>query len=119
MQKPAYLKFMLREATAFGLAGYLIYLLVWFDRLGSGPEAYAAMIKASRSPQVIVLHLLVLGAALYHSITWFNLTPQIMPLYRGEDRIPDGLTAVATGYLPWVIASAVILWSALTSGGGT
>ncbi len=43
-------------------------------------------------------------------ITWFNLTPKIMPLYIGEDRVPDIWTAILMGYLPWTLCTFIILW---------
>ncbi len=56
------------------------------------------------------MHILALAAALYHSITWFNLTPKIMPLYIGEDRVPDFWAAILMGYLPWTLITFIILW---------
>ena len=56
------------------------------------------------------MHVLAFVAALYHSITWFNLTPKIMPLYIGEDRVPDFWAAILMGYLPWTLITFIILW---------
>ena len=68
------------------------------------------MLDAATTPTAILLHSLALAAALFHSITWFNLTPKIMPMYIGEDRVPDLLAAIAMGYLPWVVVSVAVLW---------
>ncbi len=110
LERPGYLAFMAREATSIAIAGYLVYLLVWLDRLGRGPEAYQELLQATRTPMAIVLQGLVFAAALYHSITWFNLTPKIMPMYVGEDRVPDAWAAVLMGYLPWLAVTALVLW---------
>jgi len=113
MDKPGFRLFMLREATSLFMAGYLIFLLVWLRRLGQGPEAYATFLESLRHPVPILLHLVALAASLYHSITWFNLTPKIMPMYLGEDRLPDKLAAVAMGFGPWIVLSGIILWGVL------
>ncbi len=109
-QRRSYRLFMAREATSVFLAGYLIYLIVWIYRIGQGPEGLAAAIDSARHPFTVAMHILALAAALYHSITWFNLTPQIMPLYIGEDRVPDFWAAILMGYLPWTLCTFLILW---------
>ncbi len=109
-QRRGYRLFMVREVTSVFLAAYLIYLIVWIYRLAQGPETFADTIDTARHPLSVVLHILTLCAALYHSITWFNLTPKIMPMYLGEDRVPDFWAAIIMGYLPWIAVTVVILW---------
>ena len=113
MAKRAYRLFMLRELTSVILAGYLIFLLGWLHQLGQGFEAYQDGLAALKKPLPVLLHLLALAAALYHSITWFNLTPKAMPVRRGEERVPDLLVAIGMGYLPWVVLSALVFWIVL------
>ena len=109
-QRRSYRLFMAREATSVFLAGYLVYLIVWIYRIGQGPQGLAAAIDSARHPLTVAMHVLALAAALYHSITWFNLTPKIMPLYIGEDRLPAIWTAILMGYLPWTMFTIIILW---------
>ncbi len=109
-QRRAYRLFMVREATSVFLSGYLVYLIVWIYRIGQGPEGFATAIDGARRPFTVAMHILALAAALYHSITWFNLTPKIMPLYIGEDRLPDFWAAILMGYLPWTLFTFIILW---------
>ncbi len=113
MQRRGFRLFMVREATSVFVAGYLVFLLIWLYRLGQGPEAFAAMIETARHPLAVVLHLMALAGALYHSITWFNLTPKIMPMYLGEDRVPDFWAAICMGYIPWLVVTALIIWGLL------
>ncbi len=117
-QRRGYRWFMAREATSVFLAGYLVYLIVWMYRLGQGPEEFAAAIDGSRHPLTVAMHVVALMAALFHSITWFNLTPKIMPIYIGEDRIPDFWAAILMGYLPWTVLSVIILWGIGSYTGG-
>ncbi len=80
LHRPAFRRFMARELTCIFVLGYVIYLLVWLWQLGEGPKEYAAMIECARSPLSVTLHLVALAGVLYHAITWFQLTPQIMPV---------------------------------------
>ncbi len=118
LQRPSYRRFMAREATSVFLAGYLVYLIVWIYRIGQGPEGLAVAIDSARHPITVAMHLLAFAAALYHSITWFNLTPKIMPLYIGEDRLPDFWAAILMGYLPWLVVSVILLWGIGSQIGG-
>ncbi len=117
-QRPSYRLFMAREATSVFLAAYLVYLIVWVYRIGQGPEGLATAIDSARRPLTVAMHIVALAAALYHSITWFNLTPKIMPLYIGEDRVPDFWTAILMGYLPWLVVSVILLWGIGSQIGG-
>ena len=113
MQRPGFRRFMAREVTSVFVGGYVVFLLFWLARLGQGPEAFTAMVQTTRHPNSMVLHTVVVAAAAYHSITWFNLTPQITPLFIGEDRLPDAIAAIVMGYAPWVGVSGVVLWGLL------
>ena len=107
LKRRPYIFFMIRELTSVFVAGYCIFLLVLVYKLTQGADAYGNFIAALKSPISVVLHLITLVFVLYHTITWFNLTPKILVLYRGEDRIPQGLVA-ATFYAGWVVVSIII-----------
>jgi len=98
---------MIRELTSVFVAGYCIFLLVLVYKLTQGADAYANFMAALKSPSSVVLHLITLVFVLYHTITWFNLTPKILVLYRGEDRIPQGLVA-GIFYAGWVVVSIIV-----------
>jgi len=110
LRRRGYAVFMARELTSLFVGGYLVFLLVWLARLGGGPEAFAAMMQATRHPTSVIPHTIVLAAAIYHSITWFNLSPKVSPVFVGEHRAPDALVAVAMGYGPWAAISGLVLW---------
>jgi fumarate reductase subunit C len=103
---------MTRELTSVFVAGYCIFLLVLVYKLTQGANAYGNFMAALKSPSSVALHLITLAFVLYHTITWFNLTPKILVLYRGEDRIPQGLVAGAF-YTGWVVISVIIAWLVL------
>ena len=100
---------MIRELTSVFVAGYSIFLLILVYKLTQGAEAYGNLIAALKSPSSIVLHFTAFVFVLYHTITWFNLTPKILVIYRGEERIPQGLVA-GTFYAGWVMVSIFLAW---------
>lgn len=104
-----YFLFIIRELTSVFVAGYCLFLLVLIYKLGQGPEAYESLITSLTSSTSIVLHVITLVFVLYHAVTWFNLTPKILVLYRGQERIPQWLVAGSV-YVGWIVVSAVIIW---------
>jgi fumarate reductase subunit C len=103
---------MIRELTSVFVAGYCIFLLVLVYKLTQGVDEYGNFMDALKSPISVALHLITLVFVLYHTITWFNLTPKILVFYRGEDRIPQGLVA-GTFYVGWVVVSVIVAWLVL------
>ncbi len=104
--------FMIREITAVFIAAYLIFLLVFLSRVAAGAEAFEAHLAALTHPLSVVGHALVLVAALWHAVTWFKNSSQIMPVFIGGRRLPDVWVAIATGYAPLVIISLLVIWAA-------
>jgi fumarate reductase subunit C len=64
-----------------------------------------------RTPEIIVFHVLALGFAVYHSITWFNLTPKALPLQRGEEFVADAAISGAH-FAAWAALSLAVLYLA-------
>lgn len=108
LKRTPYILFMIRELTSVFVAGYCIFLLVVIYKLGEGAMTYNNFIATLHSPISVVVHLISLAFVLYHTITWFNLTPKILVLYRGEDRVPQGLVA-GVFYIGWIVVSIVII----------
>jgi len=108
LKRKPYILFMIRELTSVFVAGYCIFLLVLVYKLTQGAEAYDNLMAILKSPSSVALHLVTLSFVLYHTITWFNLTPKILVLYRGEERIPQGLVA-GMFYAGWVVVSVIIV----------
>jgi len=105
---PRYLRYMVREFSCLFIGGWTLMMVWGLGRLAQGPQAWAAFLEALRSPASIVFHLLALAFALYHSITWFNLTPKALPLQRGEDFVPGGVISGAHFAL-WGLLSLAVL----------
>jgi len=107
LKRKPYVLFMIRELTSIFVAGYCIFLLVFVYKLTQGADIYGNFIDVLKSPSSVALHLIALAFVLYHTITWFNLTPKILVLYKGEERISQGLVA-GTFYAGWVVVSVIV-----------
>ncbi len=108
LAKRSYSLFMLREATALFVGGYAIFLIVLIARAAGGPDPWAAFVQGLKSPVSIVLHLITLAMAAYHSATWMSSIPKATPLWRGDERVSPG-AMIGAGYLSWLVASLVVV----------
>lgn len=109
LNKSSYFFFMVREFTSIFVAGYCVFLVYFIYKLSQGPDAYYGMIEVLKSPLSIILHIIAFIFAVYHSITWFKLTPKIMILRIGEEQIPSILISGAN-FVAWVVVSAILAW---------
>ncbi len=104
MTKKTFVLFIVRELTCVFVGGYALFLLVLVARRDE-PQAFVDWLNF---PLLIALQIIALPMVLYHSITWFNLTPKVMVVWRGEERVSPLLIAGAN-YVAWAIISIVIL----------
>lgn len=109
LERRPYTLFILREITSVFVAGYCVFLVYLLYQLGQGPQGYAAVLEALRSPLSIALHVVALLFVLYHTVTWFNLTPKVMVVRIGEERLSPVLIAGAV-YAGWIVVSLAIAW---------
>jgi len=108
LSRPNYVRFMIREVTSVFIAAFLVVLLVQIHRVGQGPEAYAALMARLASPGWLLFHVVALAFAIYHSITWFNLTGVVQVVRIGDRQLPPALIA-GGAFAAWGVGSLVIL----------
>lgn len=72
-------KYMLREVTAFFVAGYALVLLAGLIRLSQGSAAFGEWLEGLKSGWSIALHLVLLVIFLYHTYSFFEIMPKTMP----------------------------------------
>ena len=89
---------------------FMFSFLCYLCAMGKGVEEFQSFMETLKSPAFLILHGFVFLGVAYHSITWFNVTPQAMPIRIGEDRLPDLLVAILMGYLPWLVISGIVLY---------
>lgn len=111
LERPTWVLFMVRELTAVFVGGYALMLLIIVSKANNA-EDFRACIESLKSPLWVVLHLVTLGMVVYHAVTWFQLTPQAMPVWRGEEKVSPALI-VASNYVAWIVISFLVAWFAL------
>ena len=102
---------MLQELTSLFIGIYTIMLLWGIKALSEGPDAYQGFLDALGSPLLITFNWITFVVMIYHSVSWFSVTPKAMPVQIGEEFLPGGVIA-AGHYVAWVVVSAVIYYLA-------
>jgi len=107
-----YLRFILRELSSVFVA-YAVAILAWqLWAIARGPDAFAAVLQALRSPGLLALSGVSLLFVLFHAVTWFAAGPRALVLRLGGRRVPEAWIAAA-GYAAWAGASAIVAWIVL------
>ena len=108
LKKRPYFLFIVRELTSVFVGAYAVFLILLAGQLDN-PDKFSGLLHC---PLLIALQIIGLPMLLYHSITWFNLTPKAVVVWRGEERVSPLLIA-GSNYVVWLIVSIVILWIVL------
>ena len=108
LTQPRYKRYMAREVTCLFIFAYTFLLIMGLKRLAEGPDAFNAFVQTLGSPLGVLFNLAVLIAAVYHSTSWFNVTPQAMPIQRGEEFVP-GKIIIGAHYALWAVVSLIVL----------
>ncbi len=112
LRNRAYFLFMLRELTSVFIAGYAILLLILLYQLNAGRDAYQNYLRFLTAPGMVAFHVIALAAALFHTVTWFNLTPKVLVVRMGGRQIPASVIA-GVNYVAWIVISALVAWIVL------
>lgn len=112
LQRLPYTLFMIRDLTSVFIAGYCVFLMVLLCRVNQGPDAFRAFYASLTSPLSVVLHVIALIFAVYHSITFFNLTPRALVVFRGEEKLSD-MHIAGPHYAGWAVVSIILFYLAL------
>jgi fumarate reductase subunit C len=108
LQQPRFIRYMIRELTSLFVGLYCALLVVGLYRLAQGQAAWDGFLAALSSPADVGFQLLCLAFAVYHSATWFNVTPKAMPLMVKGELVP-ARTIIAFHYGAWAVISLIVL----------
>jgi len=109
LRSRAYVLFVVREFTSVFIAAYLVIFLIFLQRIAAGPSSHEGYLRWLAQPAVVAFHLVALAAALYHSVTWLQLTPMTVVIRIRGRRVPAA-TIVAANLVAWVALSILIVW---------
>ena len=106
-----YVAYMVRELTSLFIGMYCAVLVMGLVRLAQGQSAWESYLTILSSQPGVVLQLVCLFFATYHSVTWFALTPKAMPvMVRGQP--VSAKTIIRIHYAAWAAVSLVVLIAA-------
>jgi len=106
-----YVGYMIRELSCILIGAYTAVLVVGLIRVSQDQAAYVDYLDTLWGPVGFVFHAVAFLFALYHSISWFNVTPKAMPLRMGDRRVPGG-AIIGAHYAGWAVVSAAVLFLA-------
>ena len=108
-RNPRFKAYLLREGTSVFVALYAVILLWGLTALAGGAASYERWLAFLASPVSVLLHLVILAAAVYHTYTWFQVAPKATPpLSFGGKKVPDRMI-IGGGYAACVVVTLVIL----------
>lgn len=114
LRQARYTRYMMREVSSLFIGTYSLILIVGLFRLSQGPAAYEAFLSDIGGMFGILFAVITLLFALYHTYTWFVVTPKAMPIVIAGRRLP-GTIIIAGHWAGFVIASAIVWWLAGSS----
>ncbi len=109
LQRKNYFLFMVREVSAVFVGLFALISLVGVYRLSQGEDAYQLYLSALQTPSAQVLFVVILLFSLYHTVSWFYLTPMIMVVRIGSKTVPPTLVLIAN-YLAWIVISLILFY---------
>jgi len=109
LEKAFFSKYMIRELTSVFVGLYSIILLLGLFALSQGELAYQEWLAGIRGFPSLILHLVAFGFAIYHSITWFAIAPQAMPLQIGDKKVPERPIVIGHWVGAMVLSVVVLL----------
>ena len=108
----SYLKFMLRELTCVFVAYFVVITILQIRAVNQGAEAYAEFQAWLANPVMLALSAVALLFVVYHTITWFNVTPRAIVVRVGGKRLSDA-AIIAPNYIAWIVISGLVAWLVL------
>jgi fumarate reductase subunit C len=109
LRRPSYVAFILREASSIFVAWSVLFVLLLVRAVGNGSGGYADFLDWADTPWVVVLNVVALAFIVYHSVTWFQLTPKAMDVRLRGQRVP-GVAIAGSAFGGWVVVSLFVAW---------
>jgi fumarate reductase subunit C len=109
LRRRSYVAFILREVSSVFVAWSVLFLLLLVRAVGQGAAGYADFLDWADTPWVVLLNVVALAFIVYHSVTWFQLTPKAM-VVRLRGRIVPGAAIAGSAFAGWVVVSLFVAW---------
>ena len=109
LRRRSYVAFILRELSSVFVAWSVVFVLLLVRAVGKGSGSYTDFLDWADTPWVVVLNVVTLAFIVYHSVTWFQLTPKAM-VVRLRGRLVPGAAIAGSGFAGWVVVTAFVAW---------
>jgi fumarate reductase subunit C len=106
---PFFVRYMVRETTAIGVAVYAVIMAFGAVRLSQGEAAWNAWLAALRSPLALLLHVVLLVCFVVHAKSWFEIMPKTMPMMVSNGKRVEASTITRIGFIAVALVSVVLL----------
>ncbi|MGB1270908.1 MAG: hypothetical protein ACPG5T_02415 [Endozoicomonas sp.] len=110
MDHPFYRNYMVRESSCVFDGLYAINLFIGLVQLVKGPDAWQGWLDFQTNPLMILFTVVTLGLTLYHAVTYFDMTPRVLP--QQIRKLMADYVVNKLMYVGLVVVSAVILAAA-------
>ena len=108
LRQPRYIRYMMREVSAVLIGAYVLLLIVGLLRLSQGEAEYERFLDGAWGNLGVAFSIVAMLFALYHTYSWFQVTPKAMPLSLAGKRV-SGLAIVAAHWVGFAVVSAALL----------
>ncbi len=109
LEKPFYLAYALREATAIAMLIYCINLVDGLFSLSLGKESWNSWVSAQGTFLIFTVSAATLASSLYHSYTWFVATPKIVAIQKKDGKKIPERVIVLTNWIALGVITVIFL----------
>ena len=106
LQRPNYFQYMLRELSSLFIAAFTLTMIWGIWRFSEGPDTYLLWLSNLWN-NLLWFSLVCFIFAIYHSITWFWVTPKAMPMSFKGKAIADSVI-ISAHIIAWLVVSIVV-----------
>jgi len=103
-----YFRYMMRELSSLFIGAFTILLIFGLYQLSQGQAQFESFTAKLMGPAGTAFIFVTFLFSIYHTYTWFQVTPKAMPIALAGKRLP-GFVIVATHWLGFVLVTAA-LW---------
>lgn len=112
MDHPYYRNYMVREASCVFDMVYALNLFFGILQLSNSQEAWEGWLAFQAHPLMILFTVVTLGMTLYHAVTFFDMTPRVLPQQLRKmvaDNVVNKLLYVGLAGVSAVIIAAAVM----------
>lgn len=112
MESTFYRNYAIRELSCVFDMLYAINLLVGLCALKGGAEGWYSWLAFQKNPLMILFTLVTFGLTIYHAITYFDMTPRVLPQFirkKVKDPVVNKLMYVGLAGVSAIIIAAAFM----------